>query len=245
VAPSDRPSLDILFFDIDDTLYSTTEFAEHARRNAVAAMIEVGLAARLEDAMAELEEVVNEFSSNYPDHFGRLLDRLGPAASRGVNRAVLTAAGVVAYHSTKEREMRILPDVAALLEMCQKGGVRMGVISAGLQVKQAEKLLRLGALRYFDAQAIFFTDQLGVGKPNPKVYRKAAAGAGVDPSRALYVGDRAAHDVVPARAVGMRTVLYVGAGGKYRDEPCPEAHHRLSDLRDLVGILRAEYGLPV
>lgn len=245
VAPRTLPRLDILFFDVDDTLYSTTEFAEHARRNAVHAMIEVGLKAVFETAVAELDEVVAEFSSNYPDHFGRLLDRLGPEASRGVNRAVLTAAGVVAYHRTKERDMRILPDVAEVLARCRDAGVRLGVISAGLQVKQAEKLLRLNALAYFDPQAIFFSDQLGVGKPNPKIYLKACQLAGVNPTRALYVGDRGAHDVEPAAQVGMRTVHYRGAGGKYADEPCRRADHHLTDLRDLLPILREAYGVPV
>lgn len=237
------PRLDIVFFDIDDTLYSTTEFAESARRNAVQAMIEVGLKASLTTAEAELSEVVAEFSSNYSDHFGRLLDRLGPEASKGVNPAVLTAAGVVAYHRTKEREMRILPDVAEFLGECRSGGLRMGVISAGLQVKQAEKLLRLNALSFFDPKAIFFSDQLGVGKPNPKIYLKACQLAGVVPARALYVGDRGTHDIEPAARVGMRTAHYRGAGGKYADQPSPFADHHLTDLRELLPILRQTYGL--
>ena len=37
------PLLDVVLFDIDDTLYSTTAFADDARRNAVAAMISQGL----------------------------------------------------------------------------------------------------------------------------------------------------------------------------------------------------------
>jgi putative hydrolase of the HAD superfamily len=238
------PSLDIVFFDIDDTLYSTTAFANSARRNAVAAMIGEGLRTTLEDGITELAEVVAEFSSNYPQHFGRLLDRLGPRAWGGRNRAVLVAAGVVAYHRTKERSMQILEDVRVLLEQLHAAGVRLGVISAGLHVKQAEKLIRLDALRYFDPTAIFFSDQLGVSKPNPKIYAKACAALGIEPERAMYVGDRPAHDVEPARATGLRTVQYTGAGGRYGQEPAEaEPHHRVEDLRTLRGILVEEYGL--
>ena len=235
--------LDVVFFDIDDTLYSTTEFARTARRNAVRAMIGVGLDVTEEEGFAELDEVVAEFSSNYPEHFGRLLDRFGPECYERRNRAVLVAAGVVAYHRTKQDDMRILPDVEDTLAHLHGHGVRLGVISAGLQVKQAEKLIRLGALPYFDPNAIFFSDQVGVSKPNPKIYVKVCESVGVDPSRTLYVGDRPTHDVQPAKSIGMHTVHYTGAAGKHGDpREDVEAHHVLNEMWDLVGILREQYG---
>lgn len=238
------PLLDLVFFDIDDTLYSTTAFSDSARRNAVAAMIRAGLDVALEVGITELSEVVAEFSSNYPDHFARLLDRLGREARHGHNPAVLVAAGVVAYHRTKERSMRMLDDARALLERLHAARLRLGVISAGLQVKQAEKLIRLDALPYFDPSAIFFSDQLGVSKPNPKIFTKACEAARVPPGRCLYVGDRPGHDVRPARSAGLRTVLYTGAGGRHAQDACDvTADHRLSDLRELVPILAETYGM--
>lgn len=246
------PALDIVFFDIDDTLYSTTAFAGRARRAAIAAMIDAGLAIDLEQGVTELSEVVAEFASNYGDHFGRLMDRLGPKAIDGRNPAVLVAAGVVAYHRTKTEGLQMLPDVRVVLEGLHRAGLRLGVISAGLQVKQAEKLIRLDALQYFDPRAIFFSDQLGVSKPNPKIYRLACERAGVDPTRAMYVGDRPTHDVAPAAALGMKTVLYRGAGGKYQstrtstdtnDGTPIVPDHDLDDMRPLTGILADAYGL--
>lgn len=239
-----EPALDIVFFDIDDTLYSTTAFAERARRAAIAAMIDAGLAIDLEQGVTELSEVVSEFASNYAGHFDRLLDRLGPEATEGRNRAVLVAAGVVAYHRTKSEGLHMLPDVRVVLESLRGAGLRLGVISAGLQVKQAEKLIRLDALEYFDPGAIFFSDQVGVSKPNPKLYTLACRRAGVEPARALYVGDRPAHDAAPAREAGMKTVHYSGAGGKYAGTANgEEADHELDDMRPLLQILRETYGV--
>ena len=236
-----RPAIDIVFFDVDDTLYSTTAFAEEARRNAVQAMIEAGLQIDLEAGVAELGEVVVEFSSNYSGHFGRLLDRLGPAARGGRNPAVLVAAGVVGYHRTKEG-LQALPDVKEALATLRRMGVRLGVISAGLQVKQAEKLVRLRLLEYFEPLSIFFTDQVGVGKPNPKLFTLACHQSRVDPRRALYVGDRPTHDADPAHLAGMYTVHYTGAGGKYASEaPRQPLDHSISDMRELPRIIEARY----
>jgi putative hydrolase of the HAD superfamily len=240
------PLLDVVLFDVDDTLYSTTEFAITARRNAIRAMIEQGLRIGEEEGFQELGEVVAEFSSNYEHHFDRLLDRLGPERLGGRNRAVLIAAGVVAYHRTKENDLHILPDAEALLASLSRGSVRMGVVSAGLHVKQAEKLIRLGVLGRIDPGAVFFSDQMGVSKPNPKIYAKAVKTLGVLPERALYVGDRPTHDVAPAKAAGLRTALYRGAHGRWSEDAARIApDHVVDDLRDLIPILRDTYGLDV
>ncbi len=240
------PLLDAVLFDIDDTLYSTTAFATQARRNAIGAMIAVGLDVSEEEGVRELTEVVQEFTSNYDEHLDRLLDRLGPGRWGGRNPAVLIAAGVIAYHQTKERDLKPLPDAVGILRALHQARVRTGIVSAGLQVKQAEKLVRLGVLPWLDPGAIFFSDQLGVSKPNPKIYVKACLAMRVPPSRVLYVGDRPETDIAPAKAVGMKTVHYRGAHGRYSATPAnPAADHEVELLTDLRPILRNVYGLPV
>lgn len=240
------PLLDVVLFDIDDTLYSTTAFAEKARRSAVEAMVDAGLDLDQMLVRRELREVVAEFRSNYASHFDRLLDRLGRVHIGDRNPAVVIAAGVVAYHRTKESDMEVLPDARALLDVLRTAGVRTGVLSDGLQLKQAEKLVRLDVLPYFDPPSIFFSDQLGISKPNPKIFTKACEALGAAPERVLYIGDRDTHDVGPACEAGLKTVLYRGAGGKYVEaKPACTPDHDVSDLRDLVPVLRERYALPV
>ena len=240
------PQLDVVLFDLDDTLYSTSDFAATARREAVRDMIAAGLDVGQDEGVQELAEVVAEFSSNYDQHLDRLLDRLGPQRLGGRNRAVLIATGVVAYHRAKERGMNLLPDARALLDALRAARVKMGVVTAGLQVKQAEKLIRTGLLDYLAPDAIFFSDQMGVSKPNPKIYAKACRALGIAPMRALYIGDRPTHDIVPARRAGLKTVLYRGAAGKYAEEPSPvPPDHDIADLRLLLPILSSVYGLSV
>lgn len=243
MASAPTPALDAVLFDIDDTLYSTTAFAHDARRNAVQAMIAQGLDVPEEEANRELVEVVAEFTSNYDEHLDRLLDRLGPARWGGRNPAVLIAAGVVAYHQTKERQLRPLPDAVSLLRALHQAHVRVGIVSAGLRVKQAEKLVRLGVLPWIHPGSIFFTDQMGVSKPNPKLYGKACEALRLPPGRVMYVGDRPATDVAPARAAGLKTVHYRGAHGRYSDTAAnPPADHEVELLTDLKPILRERYG---
>ncbi|SVE12031.1 uncharacterized protein METZ01_LOCUS464885, partial [marine metagenome] len=91
-----------IFFDIDDTLYSTTAFAEHAREAALESLRAHGVRPSLEALQRELNEVISEFSSNYNNHFDKLLLRLTKHDLPQANPAILIAAAIRAYHDAKQ-----------------------------------------------------------------------------------------------------------------------------------------------
>jgi putative hydrolase of the HAD superfamily len=237
-------TLQAILFDIDDTLYSTTEFAEQARRNSIQAMIDNGLDIDFETAFRELKEVISEFKSNYDRHYDKLLRRLPWKALGGVNPALLVAAGVVAYHETKFRQLRPFRDAEeALRRLSENTTLILGILTEGLEIKQAEKLIRLGVVKYLDPRALFISDQVGISKPNPKLYRYALDRLGLPAEDVMYVGDNPERDIHPAREVGLITVRYRGSG-KYAKVTCdPPPDHEINDFHDLLALLEAEYGI--
>ena len=150
--------LKAVFFDIDDTLFSTSEFAKAARLNSVYAMIRTGLKCNVNECIQELREVIEEFGSNYENHYDRLLLRLPKESYKGINPAIIVAAGVVAYHQTKNNSLRPYDDVVEILRILSKTQLILGIITAGLKIKQAEKLVRLDLLKYLDPQAQYSID---------------------------------------------------------------------------------------
>ncbi len=154
-----------IFFDIDDTLYSTTEFAERARSNGVQAMIDLGLRLEHDSVMRELREVIAEFPSNYEFHFDKLLLRLPPGSYESVNPAILVAGAVIAYHRTTSNELKPFPDAMACLEKLNRTDLILGVITQGATVKQAEKAIRLGILEYISPSALFISRECRLPSP--------------------------------------------------------------------------------
>ncbi len=236
-------ALDAIFFDIDDTLFSTTVFADKARRAAVDAMIRAGLAADRTDALRELDDVIAEFSSNYGGHFDKVLDRLGPESFDGHNRAVIVAAGVVAYHATKWRELKVYDDVYEVLKWLGSTSLVRGIISAGITIKQAEKLVRLEVLEFLTPSAIFFTDQVGFSKPNPKLYRRVLQRVKLQAQRCLYVGDNPTHDIDPCNMEGWSTVRIRRSGRHSQEEGATKPKHEIRDFFELRRLLQDEYGV--
>jgi putative hydrolase of the HAD superfamily len=165
------------------------------------------------------------------------------------NRALVVAAGVAAYHDTKFRELTPFPGVVDLLRDLRAAGVRVGVITHGWTTKQAEKLVRLGLVPYLDNDAIFISDQIGIAKPNPKLYATALRTHALEPAACMYVGDNPPNDVAPPRSLGMRTVL---ARMQPRDREAltelPQSQrpdHVIASFAELRALLREHYGLPL
>ena len=205
-----------IFFDIDDTLYSTTAFAERARRASIDQLIRMGLDIDAEEGYQELMEVIAEFSSNYGGHYGKFLNRQSEATLRGHHQGLLIAGAVVAYHETKSCHLKAFEDVLETLKLLSTGtNLLLGIITSGLRIKQSEKLVRLGVWPFLDQNAIFITDEVGIGKPNPKLYQRACEAFDLDPANVMYVGDNPIHDVHPANQVGMVSVWHKREGKHY------------------------------
>ena len=232
-----------VLFDVDDTLFSTTRFARKARTNAVRAMVGAGLDLPEEEVQRELDEVIAEFSSNYDKHYDQLLRRLRARAPLRVNPALIVAAGVAAYHDTKFRSLQPFEDVIPLLRFLGEAQVLRGVITHGWTIKQAEKLVRLGLTEHLEQNAIFISDQLGVSKPNPKLYGLALQELRLEPHEVMYVGDNPEHDVVPPQSLGMIAVWSRRAARHGIEGTGIHPDHVVGDFVELEKILRERYGV--
>lgn len=237
--------LDLIYLDIDDTLFATTDFVSNARRDALQAMIDRGLEADIDFLMDELEKVVVEFGSNHDHHYDFLLKRLPLEMLAGVNAELLIVAGVIAYHNAKWRHLRISDEDSQLLADIHKAGVTLGVLSSGLVRKQMEKLLRLGVDKWLNPKLVFITHGVGMSKSNPEFYKQAIERSGYSASRIMHVGDHPFHDVDMANAVGMISVWVKGGGKHSANDPQSNPNHTVKRLSDLRELLREQYLLDV
>ncbi|MEW6609358.1 MAG: TIGR02253 family HAD-type hydrolase [bacterium] len=233
-------NLKVIFFDIDDTLYSTTEFTRLARMSAIRAMVEAGLRVDEFKAFEELEKVTKDFGANYERHYDELIARLN--IKLDVNKSIIIATGIVAYHDAKVRELKPFPDVEWALDVLSKcEEIKLGIISNGITLKQIEKIIRLGLLKYFDKKAMFFVEEMGIRKPDPLLFSRACEMLEIAPQEAMYVGDHPTNDIDPANEAGLITVFYQ-RGGKYAfNEGNTKPHAVIRDMMQLVSLLREKY----
>jgi FMN phosphatase YigB (HAD superfamily) len=142
---------------------------------------------------------------------------------------------------------RVGPGSLELLGELRGGGYRIAVISNTIGESGAyfrERLHDFEFDRYVRVYA--FSDELPWTKPAPEIFRHTLAELGVDPARALHVGDGRS-DIEGAKRAGMRAgILFTGLqnyGAQYAkffqsddwERPAPDwCVHRLSELAPLV-----------
>lgn len=120
---------------------------------------------------------------------------------------------VVAGHDTRWEQVR--PQALAfhragdLLRACADRGVTVVWATSGSGADIEAFRTAVGADEA--VHAVVGGDDVERGKPDPEVVRKALAAAGVEPDRALLVGDTT-YDVRAAGAAGVRCVGLLGGG---------------------------------
>lgn len=105
---------------------------------------------------------------------------------------------------------RTFPDVPACLDGLRARGVTVRVLSNSDGTYQRTKLAAVGLGELADDG--FYSGELGVAKPDPRIFRVAADRLGIPAERITYVGDRWDVDVVGAAGAGMRPVWLNRAG---------------------------------
>lgn len=78
---------------------------------------------------------------------------------------------------------------------------------------------------------ILVSEELGVAKPSLDFYKRAIDQIGVAPNKILYIGDSLKLDIVPAKALGINTLLV--------DRDCfyPESKNRINSLKDMLTLI--------
>ncbi len=204
-----------IFFDLDETLLDTSG----CRPPAVEASFRVAAQKYpqldLEAWRAASEEVKREMHDlwlNSPNSGAELLREGSYRILRklGIDDRALAIQASQAYYRTWVSHLKLFPEVPEVLGAL-RGRYRLGVISNGPSDLQRYKLKLFDLEREFDP--IVISGEIGVAKPDQKIFRYALERAGVSAEEALYVGDSPIYDIVGAKGAGMMMAWVNRSGG--------------------------------
>ena len=128
-------------------------------------------------------------------------------ASFGVSEDVGRIGRVFRQLSLKEQALR--PYVVPLLEALHRSGSRTGIVSNTEAVLTQFDLDSFPALRMVGT--IVLSSDIGVRKPDPKIFQVALERLHSEPSSAVFIGNDWTADIAGARRIGLRAI-YLGEG---------------------------------
>jgi HAD superfamily hydrolase (TIGR01549 family) len=206
---ADLSKLKIVFFDIGNVFVSDDPSGCYGYRSLYERLASEGV-----------HEAVRDFFARRTEH-----------VKQGGNLWSFVAAHVPKHEFTEfqtrvraemySRWPEMSPEVPGMKEAVRELSetYRLGVIAN--QPREVVPLLEERGLQsYFEVLAV--SEELGIEKPDPRIFEWALAEAGVRPDEAMMVGDRIDNDIKPAKALGIQTMWirlgYEGRGWEPRDE---------------------------
>jgi HAD superfamily hydrolase (TIGR01509 family) len=107
--------------------------------------------------------------------------------------------------------VELLPGALSVLGFLRRRGYKLGLVS-NLSAVHKEPLAQWDLLDCFDA--VVFSCDVGLVKPDPRIYEEICTRLDVHPAAALMIGDSLKNDVLGARSSGMRGLQVGGREGR-------------------------------
>jgi len=195
-----------IFFDVDDTLYDQLRpFARAFEKNFnfkdISLEILYNASRKLSDEVFQLVE--NGDMDIQDMHVYRIKQAL---AHFGKKISYKEAAMFQKDYEFFQKDIVLLPDIIDVLNFCFQNKITMGIITNGPLDHQKRKIKQLGIESWIPSKNIIISSEVGLAKPDVRVFRLAETKVQTDNGNLFYVGDSFQNDIIGAKKAGWKAI---------------------------------------
>ncbi|HEY1852448.1 MAG TPA: HAD family hydrolase [Candidatus Binataceae bacterium] len=184
----------------------------------------------IDEIIAERE--VEHLEITCTERFVRTLKRLAPALDGEIETF---AEQLTRVHMDGVRGVTWAPAERVAAVHSISAHYRMGLLSNFDDAQCGREVFGdTGVAHLFEA--VIISAEVGLRKPNPRIYRQMLEMLRLDAAEVLFVGDTPREDVAGPQEVGMQTA-WISKGAVAVPEGIPQPHFTIRDLSELPAIL--------
>ena len=213
-----------IFFDLDHTLW---DFDRNSKLAFERIFEQRKIPLALSDFMKVYEPINFQYWKQYREERiskqelrrGRFKDAFAPF---GISFPIEVLDEIsLDYIAELPKDNYLFDGTIELLEYLTQKNYNLHIITNGFDEVQYVKLKKSKIDFYFNT--VTTSEDVGVKKPNPKVFKHALSLANVQASASVMIGDTFEADILGAESVGMHTLFF-----NYRNEKVPD-NYRVVD----------------
>lgn len=190
-------------FDLDDTLYPATECYEQGRLTLETFCTTHFQITRdqFNESFVKAKQIVKQQLGNTAASHNRMLYCQTLCELLSIHPLSYALKMYDMYWESAMREMVCYPFVRPLFYKLRGKNVKIGILTDLTAHIQYRKLKQLGIIDAVDA--IVTSEEVGTGKPDPKMFARILEKLKIKPRETLMVGDNIVKDISGARSAGM------------------------------------------
>ena len=192
----------VVVFDLDDTLFYEKDYVISAYRAIDRYMVDKHSIAQ--DFCYQTMIVAFEKKQNPFDALFHALSGTYPE----VNEDIATLLDIYRYHAPS---ISLSPQTSEFLQQLQSMKIRMGLVTDGRSKTQRNKIDALGIAKYFDAQDIIISEEIGKDKSSPDAFSHFVHRF-PNAKGFIYVGDNPAKDFLWPNLLGWKSICLKDKG---------------------------------
>jgi putative hydrolase of the HAD superfamily len=227
-----------VIFDVDDTLFDRDKAQREILRLMIQKMSDVfaGIDEQTAiDAFLESDSVALQEYYDNPDASGDVLRARRSEAFLGILGLDESSADRITNMYVESYPTLDVPveDAKSVVKRLSEK-FQLGVVSNGFPDVQYQKLKTLGIESFFDC--ILLSEEIGIRKPDPRIFWRAASLMLRQPEECLYIGDSYRADVPGAKRAGMQACWFNPHGLRPSQEGV-KPDFEISALHEILSIL--------
>ena len=224
--PGEGPAMEAVLFDLDNTLLDRDRgflrfCQELYRSNSV-----MGFTHTEEEAVA----LMASFDANARRPREAMLSdfiRQWPGVFRDLGQAMHV------YHTSYPKMLFLEPSTRKLLEDLKKQNIPSAIVTNGNDALQTSKVRESGLNLL--VQSVVISEDVGVAKPDRRIFEQALARIDARPSTTLFVGDTPDADILGAKSLGITTAwVHRGRQWPFHDQRPDYIVGHVSEARQIV-----------
>ncbi len=151
----------------------------------------------------------------------------------GCSDEAVASQALAAYSRHRLETYSLFDDAGSILESL-RDKFRIGLITNGSAGTQWEKVRQLGLDSF--CSVVLVSGEVGVAKPDPRIFRIGLDRLDLDADAAWHVGDSLTSDVAGALSAGL-TAVHLNRGNNARPVDSARPDHEIGSLLELTQLL--------